>query len=88
MTARDTAIEVIARALCEGHFMRKKPCPLHVKQAHQALDALLAASSEEPCPTCGGTGIEQYLQSDPCPDCDGTGTRSLLTQLSEEGKLI
>lgn len=61
------------------------------------LDALLAARSEEPCPTCGGSGevvVEEESETmtprgavvDPrrwgtCRACGGTGTRPLLAAL-------
>ena len=111
MNARERAIEVMARADFEAvSRVSDPPFPRWDElseydrnewrtQAGAILDALLAAVSSEPCPTCGGemTVLALNASGKPatrngtrlvCPDCtDGTrpGSPLLVALLVEAG---
>ena len=46
--------------------------PITLEEAHRGTRRSLTLETEEPCPSCGGTGTKD---GKPCPGCHGRGTR-------------
>lgn len=54
------------------------PVETTLEEAYHGTKRVVALETEEPCPSCGGTGKIQNL---PCSVCRGAGTRRRLKQL-------